>query len=106
MVNEIFKAAAIPYRRGRYTGAKPATYAVYMDDLTTDGADTAPLIVIRHDITIELYEDKPDDKAEAALEIAISARGLQWVKQDRLWLQTEQLYQVIYEFSYFEKRRA
>lgn len=106
MVNDIFDEAGIPYRRGRFTGAKAATYAVYMDDLASEGADRSPHLIIRHDITIELYESKPDDAAEAALENAISARGAQWIKQDRIWLQTEQLYQVIYEFSYFEKRRA
>lgn len=105
MVNKILAAAGIPYRRGRFIAPKPATYAVYMDDVTTDGADDMPL-VLQHDITVELYEDRPDDAAEAALEAAISAAGLQWTKQDRYWLQTEQLYQLIYDFTYYEKRRV
>lgn len=105
MVDNILAAAGIPGRRGRYTGTKPAAYAVWMDDLTTDGPDGLPLLY-RHDITLELYEDGPDDKAEAALEAAISAQGLHWTKQDRYWLQTEQQYQVIYEFTFYEKRRA
>ena len=78
---------------------------MYTDDITTDGPDGHPW-VRRHDITVELYENKPDDAAEAALEDAIADAGLQWTKQDRYWLQTEQQYQVIYEFYYFEKRRA
>ena len=105
MVNDILTAAGVPSRRGRFTGAKPATYAVYMDDVSTDGPDGLPRI-LRHDITVELYEDRPDDAAEAALEAAIAAAGLQWTKQDRYWLQTEQQYQVIYEFYYFEKVRT
>ena len=104
MVNEILTAAGIKYRRGRLTGHKAATEAVYLDDITTDGPDGLPRIR-RHDITVELYEDRPDDTAEKALEDAITAAGLQWTKQDRYWLQSEQMYQVIYEFFYYEKVR-
>jgi len=104
MVNEILTAAGVKYRRGRLTGKKAPTEAVYLDDITTDGPDDLPLIR-RHDITVELYEDRPDAAAEKALEDAISAAGLQWTKQDRYWLQTEQMYQVIYEFFYYEKVR-
>ena len=103
MVHEILTEAGIAHRRGRFTGTKPATYAVYMDDITTDGPDLRPLIW-QHDITIELYEDKPDDAAEAAIEAALFDWGFHWTKQDRYWLQTEQQYQVIYEFTYYEKR--
>lgn len=105
MVNDILTAAGIQGRRGRFTGAKPDSYVVWMDDHTTDGPDGLPW-VIQHDVTLELYEEKPDDAAEAALEAALVASGLQYSKQDRYWLQTEQMYQVIYEFTYYEKRRT
>lgn len=105
MVNKILTAAGVQGRRGRFTGKQPDTYAVWMDDITTDGPDGLPRI-FRHDITLELYENKPDDKAETALEEAIVAEGLQYTKQDRYWIQSEQMYQVIYEFNYIEKRRT
>lgn len=105
MVTEILTAAGIPYRRGRLTGRKAPTEAVYLDDITATGPDGLPCI-LHHDITVELYEDRPDDAAERALEDAITAAGLRWTKQDRYWLQSEQMYQVIYEFTYIEKRRA
>lgn len=104
MVNDILTAAGIKGRRGRFTGNPPSTYAVWMDDITTDGPDGRPWIR-QHDITIELYESKPDDAKEAALEAALEAHGLHYTKQDRYWLQSEQMYQVIYEFTYYTKRR-
>lgn len=109
LVTDILTAARVQGRRGRFTGPKPTSYVVWFDDVNTErGPDPfagAPLL-IHHDVTLELYEDKPDDAAETALEAAIIAAGLQYTKQDRYWLQSEQQYQVIYEFSYIEKRRA
>ena len=102
MVKEILNATGLPYRRSRFLKPPSGTYAVYMDDISRDGADGINLISY-HDITVEVYEPTPDDKAEAALEAALDAAGLTWTKQDRYWLQTEQRYQVIYEFSYIIK---
>ena len=105
MVKKILSTAGVQGRRGRFTGGKPASYVVWLDDVTTEGPDDLPGALLRHDVTLELYEDKPDDAAETSLEAAIVAEGLQYTKQDRYWLQSEQQYQVIYEFTYYDKRR-
>lgn len=104
MINHILQAAGIEYRRTRFLKPPAGTYAVYMDDVSTDGPDGINRIYT-HSYTVELYEPTPDDAAEAALESAIDAAGLTWEKQDRYWLPDEQRYQVIYEFNYIEKRR-
>lgn len=104
MVDKILTAAGVRHRRGRFPKPPAGTYAVYMDDIPTDGPDGQPRI-LRHDVTVELYEPQPDDASEAAVEEAITAEGVQWTKQDRYWIQSEQMYQVIYEFSYIERRR-
>lgn len=106
MVDIILTAASVPHRRSRFPSPPAGTYAVYTDDVETNGPDVAPWMVATHNVTIELYEATPDDAKEAAVEAAINAQGLPWTKQDRYWLQDEQRYQVIYEFSYIEKRRA
>lgn len=105
MVNKIMDASGVEHRESRYIG-KASTYAVWMDDQSTEGPDGLPALAIRHDITVELYTGKPDPEAEAAIEAAIVAEGLQFTKQSRYWLPTEQMYQTIYEFTYFEKRRT
>ena len=105
MVNDILTASGVQFRRSRFPKPPADTYAVYMDDVTVDGPDGHNRI-FTHDITVELYEPEPDDAAEAAIEAAINARGIPWTKQDRYWLQEVQRYQVIYEFSYIEKRRT
>lgn len=102
MIKTILDAAGVPFRRSRFLKPPAGTYAVYMDDVDTDGPDGMNRI-FNHDVTVEVYEPKPDDKAEAAIEAALDAQGLHYTKQDRYWLQEEQRYQVIYEFSYIIK---
>jgi hypothetical protein len=109
MIKEILTASGIPYRQGRFPNPPASTYAVTFDDNEVRGPDVltpgAPLVV-RHDCMVELYEPKPDPEAEAAFEAELLSNGIVWTKQDRYWLQNVQRYQVIYEFSYIEKRRA
>ena len=103
MIKTILDAARVPFRESRFIKPPAGTYAVYMDDMETDGPDGMNRI-FTHNITLEVYEAKPDDKAEAAIEDALDAQGLHYTKQSRYWLQTEQRYQVIYEFSYIIKK--
>lgn len=106
MVNAILIAAGIQERGSRFVKPPAGTYAVWFDHIDTDGPDGQPPAIFRHDVTVELYEPKKDDAAEEALEAAMSAAGMHWHKQDRLWIQSEQMYQTIYEYSYTEKRRT
>lgn len=105
MVEELLAKTGVKHRRNRFVKPPAVTYALWMDDISTDGADCAPVGIFTHDITIELYEYTPDDAAEEAIEAELTAAKLHWTKQDRYWIEVEQLYQVIYEFSYIEKRR-
>lgn len=115
MVKEILAAAGIKERGSRFAKPPAGTYAVWFDDIETDGPDSLPPVafagnimpaVLKHSVTLEVYEPKKDDAALAALEAQLSAHGLHWTKQDRLWIQTEQMYQTVYEFTHTEKRRT
>lgn len=112
MVKDILATAGIEHRQGRFLSPPSETYAVYFDDVETDGADLVEDYtpfrwprVYHHDVTVEVYEPKPDDAAEAAIEAELDARGLPWSKEDRYWLQDVQRYQVIYAFSYTNKSK-
>lgn len=109
MVDKILTSAGFvlnkTYRETRFLKAPSGTFAIYTDSRTTRGADNLNLIV-EHDITIELYESTPDPNAEKRIEDAFDASGIEYIKQARYWIQEEQLYQVIYEFNYIEKKGA
>ena len=105
MVTKILTRAGVKFRQSRYTAKPlPDTYAVYLDDREVNGADGINCL-ITHNITVEVYESKPDDATEAAIEEALDFFGMEWTSQARYWIAEEQRYQVIYEFTYIEKRR-
>lgn len=104
--NTILTAAGVAFRKSRFPKPPAETYAVYTDDITgTDGPDGINSIFF-HAVTVEVYEPAPDDATETAIEAKLNAAGVRWTKQDRYWLQSEQRYQVIYEYDYIEKKEV
>ena len=113
MVKDILTAAGVLYKQGSFPRAPGGNYAVYFDDIEVTGPDRTGAAfeagqprVCKHDVTVELYEPVPDDAIEAAIEAELDARGTPWTKQDRYWVENAQRYQVIYEFTYYTKRRT
>lgn len=102
MVNKILTEARIPYKETRFLTPPKTTYAVYEDAIQRRGGDHINLLN-QHDISLELYEYKPDPTAEASIEKQLDLLGLEFTKQPRYWIESEQLYQVIYEFTYYQK---
>jgi hypothetical protein len=107
MVHKILTGAGFvlnkTYRETRFLKPPKSTYAVYNDTRTVRGPDNINAIV-SHEVNIELYEYSPDSAAEARIEAQLDEAGLEYIKQSRYWLSEEQLYQVIYEFNFTEKK--
>lgn len=90
------------FKEVRFIKPPTETYAVYMDSFTARGADGLNLIK-DHTYTIELYSDTPDADAEGRIEQSLNDFGFEYDKSERYWIQSEQLYQVVYDFNYIEK---
>ena len=108
VVKEILNAAGFienkTFKETRFLKAPSETYAVYMVSFAARGADNANLVK-ENDNTIELYSYAPDPDAELRIENALDERGIEYTKQDRYWMQTEQLFQTIYEFTDIVKNK-
>lgn len=106
MVNRILAGAGmeldVTYKETRFLKPPKSTYAVYSDNKTVRGPDNINAIV-EHNVTIDLFEYVPDPEIEKAIEDQLDAAGQPYVKQARYWLFDEQLFQVIYSFTYIEK---
>lgn len=90
------------FKETRFVKPPKKTYAVYLDSFSRRGADGLNLIR-DHTFTIELYSYQPDPYSEKRIETALDALGLEYEKEDRYWINEEQLYQTIYTFNHIEK---
>lgn len=103
MITELLTSAGLTFRHVRFLKPPQGTYAVWLDNIETDGGDNRESGIFTHNYTVEIYEPAPDDAAEHALEAALDASGIHYMKQDRYWLQDEQRYQVVYDFTLTNK---
>lgn len=102
MVEKILDLIGVKYRETRFIKPPQDTYAIYHDSYLTKGSDEKNLI-IEHDYTIELYSYIADEAIEKLIEYQLNHFGIEFTKQERYWIEEQQLYQVIYEFNYIEK---
>lgn len=103
MVDKIFKGTGIPYKETRFNKAPSTTYATYTDSITRRGGDSKNLLV-DHRIFIELYNRSLDPESEKKLEGQLDKFVINYNKSERVWFEDEQVYQVIYDFNFIEKR--
>lgn len=90
------------FKETRFLNPPKTTYAIFLDSYHKRGADGLNLIK-DHNSTIELYSTTPDPDAEARLEQSFDDLGIEYEKGDRIWIEAEKLYQVVYDFNYIEK---
>lgn len=106
MIKDILTRAGLiegeTFKETRFLKPPRTSYAVYMDSFLSRGADNINLIK-EHEYTIEVYSYYPDLAIESNIESILDSMGIEYEKQDRYWLQDEQLYQIIYTFNYIEK---
>ncbi len=106
MVKEILNRAGFveneTFKETRFLKPPKSTYAIYTDAYNRRGADSLNLIK-EHTYSIELYAYIADPDAEKRIEQTLDQYGIQFDKEERYWIQTEQLYQTIYTFQYIEK---
>lgn len=90
------------FKETRFLKPPKTTYAVFEDSFNRRGADGLNLLK-DHTATIELYSYTADPDAEHRIEKILDDLGIEFDKDTRYWIQSEQLYQTIYTFSYIEK---
>ena len=90
------------FKECRFLKPPTTTYAIYLDSYEARGADNLNMIK-DHEYIIELYSSTPDPGAEHRIEASLDKFGLADEKEDRYWLESEGLYQVVYSFEYLEK---
>lgn len=103
MVKDILEAVGLSYKKSRFLKPPNSIYAVYTDDSSGRGSDEKNLLT-EHNITIEVYSKKINEEMEIKIENELDERGIEYKKQDWYYIESEQLFQLIYEFSYIKKK--
>lgn len=106
MVKQVLTGAGFEenktFKETRFLKAPTETYAVFNRSCSRRGADNRNLITDWSN-TIELYAYAPDPDAESRIEKSFDDLGLEYEKEERYWIQSEQLYQTIYTFNNIDK---
>ena len=87
------------YKETKFKNPPSTDYSVWNDTKRTYGADNKNLIE-EHNVSIELYEYSPNNELEDKIEARFDDLAISYIKQERYWLDSEKLYQIVYEFTY------
>ena len=102
MVKDILNQIGIPFKKTRFLKVPSTSYIVYLHDCNSRGADIKNLIK-ENNITLELYSYSQDEVSQKLIEDTLDNRGLEYKKQSSYWIDSEQIYQTVYEFDYITK---
>lgn len=79
-------------------------YMVYIVDEDTSGSDDKANEITELSIDLELYYEVKDEILESKIENVISSQKASYTKQ-RTYISTEQMWQVLYTFSFTRKKQ-
>jgi hypothetical protein len=85
----------------RFLKPPPLPYIIFTENNDVSGADDKNCIVSR-DISIELYGLKVDHPSEELIEDLLNKKAIEF-KRDRIWLDTEMMFETVYDFTLVEK---
>lgn len=85
----------------KYTKPPALPYIVFTEAEDVGGADNKNCIANRQ-ISIELYADKINATAEAAIETLLDNKAVKY-KKDCIWIDSEKYFETIYDFNLIEK---
>lgn len=100
-VKEWLLTAGYPVEEERFLKPPAPPFITFTDQITKRGSDDSNCIAERI-IDVELYSDKIDKVAEAAIEALLDAKPVAY-SRERIWVQTERFFQTIYSFELTEK---
>ena len=100
-VKSWLEATRLKVSEERFIKPPPLPYIVFTDDTDIGGSDTENNIADRT-ISIELYSLNIDYISEALIKNLLNEKVLKY-KNDRIWIDTEQMFESIYDFNFLEK---
>ena len=76
-------------------------YIIFMEGSSVSGSDDKNCIADR-DISIELYSLKVNHVLETLIENLLNEKSIKY-KKDRMWIDSETMFEATYDFNFVEK---
>ncbi len=77
-------------------------YIVFLENSNFSGADNK-ICLLERDITVELYSSKIEREKEKAVEEILIKNSVEFSKE-RTWIDSEKIFQTVYDFNLYEKK--
>lgn len=101
-IKEWLEPVGIPAAELRFLKPQKPPYAVYLCEEEITGGDTKNLICTR-DVSVEVYAEKAEREKEQEIERLLDAEAIPYEKR-RVWLESEKLFETIYDFTLIESK--
>ncbi|MCL6573153.1 MAG: hypothetical protein K6T88_15960 [Bacillus sp. (in: Bacteria)] len=95
------KRTGLKVSEERFLKPPPLPYIIFTENNDVSGADDKNCIANR-DISVELYSLKVDRISEDLIENLLNEKAIRF-KRDRIWIDTEGMFETIYDFNFTEK---
>jgi hypothetical protein len=95
------EATGLKVSEERFLKPPPLPYIVFTENKDVSGSDDKNCIASR-DVSIELYSLKVDHPSEDLIESLLNEKAISF-KRDRIWLDTEMMFETVYDFNLVEK---
>ena len=99
-IRSIIETAGLPcvYRQWEEGKAPPLPYCAYYAGRANNFAADGLVWFTAQRYTVELYTEDKDPAVEAVLEVALTAAGIFWTK-DEMYIDSERMNEIIYEIE-------
>lgn len=102
-VKEMLGETGLKVAENCFLRAPRLPYIVFLENSDCSGADNK-ICLLERDITVELYSGEIDRQKENELEKILIKNSIEFSK-NRTWIDSEKIFQTVYEFNLYEKKR-
>jgi len=100
-IKEWLEAIGLKVSEEEFSMPPPFPYIIFRDATGISGSDNRNCIADRG-ISVELYSLKVDHISEQSIENLLNEKPVSF-KRDRVWIDTEKMFETIYDFNFVEK---
>ena len=104
LLDDILLKINIPFKEACFITPPDEDYIVYFCEVTHRGADNKNLIM-ECDISLEFYSENRKEENSNKIRSALDFYGVEYNETGRQWIDTEQLFQNVFQFTTIEKEK-